>query len=272
MAAIVWAFGYRKSSFIQAVVAGLILYPVFATTIPPQQIPPGPKVISLLSYNVLGTNSDKEPVLDLLTSMESDITLLIEYSGQWHQVSQPLRDSNLYAHEAPRWHGFGIGMFSRYPLENKKIELLTKDVTDNPMLLAEVVIGDQRLIVAAVHFLAPMSLERMKIRNQQIADTVKIIERYQNGRELPVILVGDMNAVAWSTYIEQLMQQTNLRDSRQGYFYHGSWPTDNLLLRIPIDNALVSPNVHIHQRTILDDNHSDHLPLLLEFSLSDSDD
>ena len=262
--------GLRKLALIQFSLGLVVLYSVVQTILPATQLPAGPQRISLLSYNVLGTNDDKGPILDLLTEKKADITVVIEYSGLWHSAMAPVRAANRYSFEAPRWHGFGIALFSQHPIENKQVVLLTREETDNPLLLAEIVIRNQRLILAAAHFLAPMSPERMELRNRQIVEASEFISDYQNGRDLPIIFVGDLNAVAWSPFIQPLLTKNRLRDSRQGYFYQASWPNDNLLLRIPIDNAFVSPTVHVHQRKLVDCYSSDHLPLFLEFSLSEA--
>ena len=54
-----------------------------------------------------------------------------------------------------------------------------------------------------------------------------------------------------------------------GSLYQGSWPTHNSMMQIPIDNALVSEEIHVHQRRILKADTSDHYPLYLEFSISE---
>lgn len=249
----------------------VVLFPIIAGMISVRQVPPGPKEIRLLSYNVNGRNQDKEPIVKFLRSVESDITVIVEYSDDWVGVLKGLKESHLDSLEARRSHGFGIAIFSRYELKNKKVVLLDNRMPDFPFLLAEVNVGDQHMILAAGHFLAPRSPELMALRNMQIASAAKLIERYRSSRDLPVLFVGDLNAVPWSPFVDDFLKQTKLRDSRQGCWYQGTWPTNNLLLRVPIDNAYVSKNICVHERRCLSCYSSDHLPIELTFSIAESE-
>lgn len=249
---------------------GLITFwPVASNWIPVQQPEPGPKIISLLSYNVLGENYDREPVVSTLEKQFADMVVVLEYENFWAESLEQLSKSYAYSVKSLRWHGFGIAMFSRLPIEDSKVISITKTETDNPIIVAEIQINQQSFVVVAAHFLSPLTNQKMGIRNRQIAEVTDIISEIQTQRKLPVILVGDFNCVAWSPFLQDAMQRCSLRDSRNGYLYHGSWPTRNPLLHIPIDNALVSEEIYVHQRKILPADTSDHFPLYLEFSISE---
>ena len=86
----------------------------------------------------------------------------------------------------------------------------------------------------------------------------------------PVLLLGDMNLTPWSPAFADLLQQTGLRDGRLGFGLLPTWPARWGVLGIPIDHALISPAVTIHQMEIGRDVGSDHRPLVIEFSVSGS--
>ena len=264
----VFYVGLKKLAAAQLVMACIVFLPLIANWWPAGQAPSSEKTISLLTYNVLGNNWQQQPVVDLVDSTQADITVIVEYSNRWIEPLAEFKESHLDSLEAPRWHGFGIAMFSQYELENKRAVLLNKDVSDFPFLLAEVVVEDQRFILAAGHFLAPITIEKMAIRNSQIESATRLIFNYRNGRDLPVIVVGDMNAVPWSPFVKDMVSALELKDSRRGYPYQGSWPNDNYLMRIPIDNSFVSKHVQVHRRELLSCYSSDHLPVMLEFSIA----
>ena len=263
---------WRRLGMFQLLFGLIVLFPILSNIFANEQPPAGRQEYSLLSYNVLADNRNKAPVVELLKSTDVDVTVVVEYANDWVEQLKPLDQKYPYSLEAPRWHGFGIAIFSRHELYNKKIKMLSDAQSDIPFLLAEVALGDQKIILAAGHLLAPLQPYRMEIRNKQIMAATRLIKEYRDGRDLPVILVGDFNAVPWSPFIQDLLKTTELRDSRQGYFYHGSWPNDNLLVRIPIDHAFVSRQVHIHRRQLLRCYASDHLPLQIDFSISSSKD
>lgn len=257
----------RAWSILQLVAGLVVIYPVAMSFVPAKQTEPGPNRLTLLSYNVLGDNPDKEPILKLMDDQLADVMIVIEFEHCWVEAIKDVAKLYSYSIPKPRWDGFGIAVFSKYKLSNTKIESLPEGSSGVPFVLTELTVDDQQIILAAGHFLSPLDAQRMQIRNDQIASASKLIREYRGDRDLPVLLAGDFNAVAWSPFIGDLLSETNLRDSRQGYLYHGSWPTYNFLLRIPIDNVFVSDQVHIHHRELLKCASSDHFPLLVEFSV-----
>ena len=177
-----------------------------------------------------------------------------------------MKSTYTFSIEEPRWHGFGLALYSRYRIVDSEIHRLTKTRTDNVFVVAYIDVLGQEVAVCACHFLAPMSPTRSEIRKDQIAEVAAIIQQIQNERGVPVVLVGDYNMVPWSSFTHDLRRVAGLRDSRQGYPYHGSWPTGNSVLSIPIDNAFVSREIHVHDRWIQETTNSDHFPLLIKFS------
>ena len=101
----------------------------------------------------------------------------------------------------------------------------------------------------------------MTVRNQQIQELAKHLPK---GSE-PTVLLGDFNCVPWSPFLQEMLTVTGLRDSRRGFGYQGTWPSDFWPMRIPIDQAFVSDNVVVIERgRLTQPTGSDHFPLLLE--------
>ncbi|MEO1550707.1 MAG: endonuclease/exonuclease/phosphatase family protein [Pseudomonadota bacterium] len=58
----------------------------------------------------------------------------------------------------------------------------------------------------------------------------------------PVIAVGDFNMAPWARHMEQILTESGLRTLRAPVT---TWPQDAVMLRLPIDQVLVSPGVHV---------------------------
>ena len=265
-----YSTGYRKIAMLQ-LLAGLVAFvPIAVGFLPAKQPDAGPREISLMSFNILGDNTDRQPVLDVLANNISDVLVVVELEGDWIEALEPpLSDAYSFSVEEPRWHGFGIAVHSRYPILDSQVHALTKTETDIPLIAATINVRGQIFNLFACHFLAPITTTKMDMRNRQMDQAASIIQNRVSQNGHPAILVGDFNCVPWSPFANDLMKKAGLRDSRKGYFYQGSWPVDNSLVSIPIDNAFVSNEIHIHDRKILPGATSDHFPLLLEFSVSD---
>ena len=57
------------------------------------------------------------------------------------------------------------------------------------------------------------------------------------------IVEGDFNATPWSPAFEHLLDDGRLTSSLNGFGLQVSWPESNVLLRIPIDHALLGPGL-----------------------------
>ena len=221
--------------------------------------------VRLMTFNILGSNETPQRVVEVITENRPDAVVIIEYSSEWTQYLQPLHVDYPYRLEQPRWHGFGIAVFSKFPITDSSVRQLAADRTDSPMLIAMMDLGSSGVLrLAAVHLLAPMQPDRMSIRNQQM----KEIEGLLPTDGIPTVLVGDFNCVPWSPFMQELMEGTGLHDSREGWGYQGSWPTSFWPMLIPIDQALVSDDVNVVDRQVISaSTGSDHLPILLEIAL-----
>jgi endonuclease/exonuclease/phosphatase (EEP) superfamily protein YafD len=228
---------------------------------------------TVLSYNIQGLNEDKEPTIRFFTNSIPDILAVLEYEAPWVEPLAVLDDSYAYSIKEPRTHGFAIALYSRFPLRNAQVHQLTKEITDNPFITAEVTVRGRRFIIAAGHFLSPLlTPTKTAIRNQQIREAAEILSRIHEEAKLPIVFVGDLNTVPWSPFLADFKRKCSLVDSRMGFGYQGTWPTDNPFLLIPIDQAFVSEGIVVHDRQVLSLRNSDHYPVFLTLSVGTPND
>ena len=233
--------------------------------LPTTQPPAGDDQLKIMSMNVLADNREYQQVIDHVAEVSPDVLLIIEYSNQWHQALQALHSAYPYRLLEPRWHGYGIAMFSKRPLENTNTWQLTADLTDVPALTAEVKVGDRIVHLAGLHTMSPTSSLRLNLRNSQME---QIADYFLDSNE-PKVLMGDFNCTPWSPFFKDLIERCDLRDSRQGQGYLASWNLETpALFWIPIDHGLVSSEIHVDRRTVGSSCGSDHRPMILEVSVA----
>jgi endonuclease/exonuclease/phosphatase (EEP) superfamily protein YafD len=220
--------------------------------------------LRLMSFNVLGSNSDVDAVVAEIRRQQPDVLVLQEYTARWHQdLSTQLTD---FPHRAlhPRWHGFGVAIYSKLPLTRTQVVPITRQLTDVPALVADVETGDTSLTVIGIHTASPVSPNRLRLRNQQLQEIGELANRITG----PKLVVGDFNCTPWSPYFSDFHQQTSLRDSRLGFGHQGSWSEfPELPIRIPIDHAMVSPEVVVRNRWTGRHAGSDHRPIVLDLRI-----
>ncbi len=230
--------------------------------LPSEPLQPANETLKVMSFNVLVRNSEYQEVIESIHRIDPDVVSILECSDDWYQALEGLNEQYPYHVARPRWHGFGIAMYSKYPLSELEVVQLTKDVTDNPFVVADVTFGDQTIRLAAFHALSPINRYRMDLRNQQFVE----VARYLAGSDDPTVVMGDFNCTPWSPFLNDFLNQTGYRDSRQGFGYQATWHAGYWPLRIPIDHAFVSDKIQIHSRNVGPNAGSDHFPIVFEIS------
>jgi len=262
---VLWFTGKRKRALLFGAAAVWSCFGVLTPVLPYSQPPRGDDVVKIMSFNVWAINREYDAVLKRIEQHDPDVVTVLEYANEWATVMKRLDKTYPYRLQQPRWHGFGIAIFSKRPLSNSFATQLTEGVTDNPMLAVDVEIGGSAVRLAGVHLLSPMNRNRLKIRNRQLEEIADHLEK----RDIPTIVMGDFNCTPWSPFLSGFLNRLDLRDSRSGFGYQGSWNATHPFLLIPIDHAFVSPEIHVHSRMLGDYAGSDHYPLVFEVSLSD---
>jgi len=213
---------------------------------------------SILSINLLSSNTDSKKVNLLIEEKHADILLLIEYTSYWDKHA--LTTEYPYSIIEPREDNFGIALFSKFPLTDGRI----MDFTNSrfPMTAAKIEVGNQMVDILGLHYENPIGRNQTKLQKFQIQETISYTQTKQN-----VIVIGDFNLTPYTKDFSNLLTQSDLKDSRLGFGIQGSWPSVWSPLRIPIDHALVSKNITVKYREIGPSVGSDHLPLYLQFQL-----
>ena len=236
-----------------------IFLPASQPTVPAEAT----QTVKLMSFNVLGDNAQHDDVIAEITRQDPDVLVVVEYANLWHSVFQRLNSTYPFRHEQPRWHGFGVAIFSKLPIVEKAVMHTAGSRYDFPLVLATVKVGDRELRIAGAHLLSPRDSNRLRIRNLQIQE----IGGYLSTETIPTVVVGDFNCVPWSPFLSDFLDRTGYRDSRQGFGYHATWHAKRSLFRVPIDHAFVSPDIYVHSRAIGQSAGSDHFPIIVEVSV-----
>ena len=212
--------------------------------------------LRIISFNVLGKNNRHEEVLQFLRSEQANIVLLMEISPQWARAVKSLSDEYPHQHVVPRTDNFGIALLSREPWQ--AVRTLELGDSEEPSIVAE--FGDGDFTFVGTHPLPPGSAGLAAVRNNQL---LALGEYVANLRPRRIILAGDLNVTSYSPFFTDLLHQTGLVDTRQGFGLQASWGPFRFL-EIPIDHCLVSPEMHVLRRRVGGHLGSDHRPVIVD--------
>jgi endonuclease/exonuclease/phosphatase (EEP) superfamily protein YafD len=217
--------------------------------------------LRLVSLNVHTENERSDLVLKFLQNTDADVILLMEVNETWMQALQSLRTNYAQGIAEPREDNFGIALFSRLPLTNSEVMELGR--AEIPSIATTIFVGGEQIFLLGTHPLPPGSTTYARLRNEQFREIAKLI----HSRNVPTIVLGDLNCTPWSPYFFDLLRDSGLKNvsPRRGMF--GSWPAGLPLARIPLDHGLVSPTIRVIEKRTGPPVGSDHLPLILEIQI-----
>lgn len=223
--------------------------------------PTNGKLIRAMLMNINAANGNTDQVLEAIKRAAPDILLLEEVTPKWAHELEALHATYPYRIAEPQDGCFGIILLSKVPLEHGEIvEIGTAGL---PSIIVEAHFPQGVISVIGTHPLPPTGANYSKQRNAQLA----ALPQYVKEQKYPVLLIGDLNTTPWSPYFRALEKESGLKNSMQGFGHQPSWPSGNAFLRIPIDHMLHSDKIIIHNRMIGQKIGSDHLPVIVDFTL-----
>jgi len=213
--------------------------------------------LSILSMNLLASNTNYSEALELIREKDPDIIILLELSPQWNLEIEKLYTSYPFQLMHPQTNNFGIGILSRIPLM-AKVSNLGKGFP--PSIFGKLQVNGHPLSLLATHPVPPVSQEKFKFRNMQLEE----ISRLSNAQTGNFILVGDLNTSSFSSHFQNLIKKGDLKDSRNGWGIATSWPSDLFILRTTLDHILYKGEMQVITRTTEKNIGSDHLPVYMQ--------
>ncbi len=258
--------------FRMALLVGLVTlvcaWPLVSIRFPDTRATAGTRHVRLMTFNVLGNNRAFAEVLDEIRRADPDILLVHEFTRHWEKALKELQQDYPSFVLQPRYHGHGIGVYSRLPIVQSAIqplgsrEVSKPEFVDIPAIDFTVDVDGELLRLLAVHFTSPGETDRLLMRNAQMQTAARILK----GSSGPTVVAGDFNCTPFSTQFQRLLHETGLRDSRQGFGYHATFPNVPRWARVPIDHVLVSDRIAVTGRRLGAAAGSDHLPVICDIS------
>ena len=239
----------------------MILLPWLWVSSTPPRLLQGTARAMLINVNTSNTNHAL--VLSSIRSHAPDFVFLEEVDPRWMAGLKPLDSDYPHSFSHPRMDNFGVAFYSRYPL--LKSSILDVGDAGNPSLLVGCELAGRAFYILGVHTLPPVNAAYVRFRDTQLARIPGVLKTL----DAPVLLLGDLNATPWSYPFRRLMRESGLRDASRGLGYRPTWPDGMLLMQIPIDHCLHSPELLVMRREIGSTVGSDHFPVIVDFSWND---
>jgi len=258
--------------YLTLVQAGLIVYHAylllrytrFWKTAKPQPTPKASDKVKILSCNVHQFNTEFQRFIALIHKEQPDLFLTMESNKEWEKAMKILEKDYPYYEKVPLENTYGMHFYSKLKIVRIHTHYFVSD--DLPSIEAELETQDgYRFVFFGVHPPPPSPTEEdtSKERDGDLLSVAKKVRELQ----LPVIVTGDFNNVAWAKSSILFKKTSRLIDARIGRGVLATFPTRYRLFRIPLDLLFHSPDIFIDELFIYPSVGSDHFPVGCTFHI-----
>lgn len=237
--------------------------PIYPKQVERSRSPLAENTIKLLIFNVLIDNRESAKFLKLVEKISPDLILLAEPDERW--VSEIAALEKDYPHTVlhPLDNAYGMALYSRLELVNPQLNFFIED--DIPSIITDVKLKSGNLIhLYCLHPRPPVPTEGDR-SNERDAELL-FVGRMINENNMPTIIAGDLNDVAWSRTTQLFQKISGLLDPRIGRGLYSSFHAHYPVIRFPLDHVFHSNHFRLVELERLPNIGSDHFPIYIALS------
>ncbi len=214
--------------------------------------------LHVLVANVLMTNRNAGALMDLIRTRAPDLVLTLETDAWWQDQFAEIEQDYPFSIKEPLSNLYGMHLYSRLELVDARIAYLVEDGV--PSIHGDVVLrSGERVRLHCLHPAPPSPTENATSAERD--GELLLVARELDASAGPVVVMGDLNDVAWSASTRLFQKVSGLLDPRigRGLFstFHAGYP----LLRWPLDHVFCSPDFTLVRIRRLGQIGSDHFPI-----------
>jgi len=217
-----------------------------------------------MAANVLTPNRNAKGLIELVRENAPDILVTLESDAWWQAKLDALEPDYPFTIKCPLDNLYGMHVYSKLQLTDSRVDYLVEPDVPSIHALVSLPSGQQ----IRVHFLhpAPPSPTENEQSLERDAELI-IVAKSVAGTDLPVIVTGDLNDVAWSETTRLFRKISGLLDPRVGRGMFNTFHANYWFIRWPLDHLFHSKHFSLSYMRRLRGFGSDHFPLLTELLL-----
>lgn len=217
--------------------------------------------IALMTGNVLQYNKQSKNYLSNIYLADPDVVLLLETDNWWEEQTAELETKYPYFVKVPQENTYGMLLYSKFKLLDSEIKFLVED--DIPSIHSVAVLPcGQKVQLYCVHPTPPVPQENP--RSTERDKELLLIADLAKDNKLPVIVMGDLNDVAWSYTTALFCKISGLLDPRKGRGFFNTFHAQHVFLRFPLDHVFCSTDFKLIYIKKLNAAGSDHFPMYVK--------
>lgn len=220
--------------------------------------------IRVFIANVFQDNKRYDLCCKLISQYDPHIVLLVETDRRWQQEIDKLLSDYPYQVKQPQDNTYGMLLYSRLEMLNHSVRFLVED--DIPSIVADMKSEDGQIFrLYCLHPKPPVPNESAESTDRDAE--ILIVGKEARKCNMPVIVAGDLNDVAWSYTTNLFLKVSGLLDPRIGRGFFSTFHAKYRLFRWPLDHVFCSSHFYLFDLKRLPTIGSDHFPIFIEVGL-----
>ena len=222
-------------------------------------------VVRLVTVNVLMHNRAADRLLKVLADADPDMILTTEIDQWWSNRLKALDLSYPYHVKHPQENTYGMMLHSKHALVDPSVRFLVEPGV--PSIHSGVRLPDGRqFYVIGLHPRPPGPTKSPDTteRDAELILAAKAVER----SDPAVVILGDLNDVAWSDTTRLFQKISGLLDPRIGRGMFNTFHADYFFIRFPLDHVFHSAHFQLIDMRRLPHIGSDHFPIYTALSFN----
>lgn len=234
--------------------------PLFPTEVTIQKERKG-EAFTVYTVNVLQTNTNYKLLIGQIKEIKPDVILLLEVDQKWMDEIKEITKDYPTIISKPLNNTYGLAFYSKLKVRNGKINFLFDD--DVPSIQATIESPEGKAVeFFGIHPKPPRpDTDKTTKRDAELILVAKAVSKFKG----PVLVMGDLNDVAWSHTSRLFRRLSNLMDPRIGRGPYPTFPAHLPFMRFPLDYIYHSQNLELTDIKRMDDIGSDHFPMYASF-------
>ncbi|MEJ6980437.1 endonuclease/exonuclease/phosphatase family protein [Pedobacter sp. P351] len=222
--------------------------------------------IALMTGNVLQYNHQAKAYLANIYNADPDVVLLLETDKWWEKATAELIENYPYHVKVPQENTYGMLLYSKFELIDSKVKFLVEKDIPSIHTIAVLDCG-QKVQLYCVHPTPPVPQENP--RSTERDKELLLIADMAKDNKLPVIVMGDLNDVAWSYTTSLFCKTSGLLDPRKGRGFFNTFHAQHHFMRFPLDHVFCSTDFKLIYIKKLDAAGSDHFPMYVKLQFEE---
>lgn len=219
--------------------------------------------ISILVSNVLSTNTRYDKLIDRVKTKKPDLLLTLETDKKWESGLRELEKDYKYTVKIPLENLYGMHLYSKLELKDIQVKYLIDE--EIPSIHGHVILPNGRTVkIHCLHPKPPSPSEDLTSTNRD-AELLFVGKDVKRDKET-VLVIGDLNDVAWSRTTKLFQKISGLMDPRLGRGFFNTFHTKYLFLRWPLDHVFHTTDFTLVEIERLKSIESDHFPMFIKLN------